>query len=57
MVDLILFPSDFFNIAKVDEDLQKEFEAGDGGVSGLSENQNYEQYFRALYTLFMEETT
>lgn len=27
-------------------------EAGDGGVSGLSENQNYEHYFRALYQCF-----
>lgn len=27
MVDLILFPSDFFDISKVDEDLQKEYDA------------------------------
>ncbi len=27
-------------------------EVGDGGVSGLSENQNYKQYFRALYQCF-----
>ena len=27
MVDLILFPSSFFSITKVDEDLQKEYDA------------------------------
>ncbi len=27
-------------------------EAGDGGVSGLSENQDYEQYYRALFHCF-----
>ena len=27
-------------------------EAGDGEVSGLSDNQDYEQYFRALYQCF-----
>ncbi len=26
MVDLILFPSSFFSITKVDEDLQKEYD-------------------------------
>ena len=30
-------------------------EAGDGEVSGLSDNQDYEQYFRALYQCFKEE--
>jgi hypothetical protein len=32
----------------------KIIEAGDGSVSGLSPNQNIEQYFRALYQAFME---
>jgi hypothetical protein len=27
-------------------------EAGDGSVSGLSENQDYASYFRALYYCF-----
>lgn len=27
MVDMILFPSSYFNASKVDEDLQKEYEA------------------------------
>ncbi|WP_442950781.1 hypothetical protein [Oribacterium sp. WCC10] len=29
-------------------------EAGDGEVSGLSDNQDYEAYFRALYQCFKE---
>ena len=28
-------------------------EAGDGEVSGLSDNQDYEAYFRALYHCFI----
>lgn len=27
MVDLILFPSSYFNVSKVDEDLQDEYDA------------------------------
>ena len=27
MVDMILFPSDYYSVAKVDPDLQKEYEA------------------------------
>ena len=27
MVDLILFPSSYFNVSKVDEDLQSEYDA------------------------------
>ena len=32
----------------------KALEAGDGQVSGLSDYQNAEQYFRTLYYAFME---
>ena len=35
-----------FNLRKEGHEV---IEAGDGSVSGLSENQNAEQYFRALY--------
>ena len=35
--------------AELNDGSFKVIEAGDGSVSGLSENQNAEQYFRALY--------
>ena len=35
--------------AELEDGSWKIIEAGDGSVSGLSENQNYEQYFRTLY--------
>lgn len=50
MVKTILFPSSYFGIRKVDEDLQAEYDAVQR--TGLSENQDYEAYFRALYTCF-----
>lgn len=34
----------------------KVLEAGDGGVSGLSEHQDYSHFFRAIYQCFKEET-
>ena len=57
MVDMILFPSSYFSISKVDyaeleDGSWRIVEAGDGEVSGLSEGQNYEQYFRVLYQCF-----
>ena len=38
--------------AELEDGSWKIIEAGDGGVSGLSDNQDYEQYFRALYHCF-----
>ena len=38
--------------AELDDGSWKIIEAGDGEVSGLSEFQDYEQYFRALYQCF-----
>ena len=38
--------------AELDDGSWRIIEAGDGSVSGLSENQDYEQYFRALYQCF-----
>jgi hypothetical protein len=38
--------------AELEDGSWKVIEAGDGGVSGLSEFQNYEQYYRALYHSF-----
>lgn len=38
--------------AELEDGTWKVIEAGDGGVSGLSEFQDYEQYFRALYQSF-----
>lgn len=38
--------------AELEDGTWKILEAGDGQVSGLSENQNYEQYFRALHQCF-----
>lgn len=43
--------SPFYTIdyAELEDGSWKILEAGDGGVSGLSENQDYGQFFRALY--------
>lgn len=38
--------------AELEDGSWKIIEASDGGVSGLSEFQDYEQYFRALYQCF-----
>lgn len=38
--------------AELEDGSWKIIEAGDGGVSGLSDFQDYEQYFRALYQCF-----
>ena len=38
--------------AELDDGSFKIIEAGDGEVSGLSDNQDYEQYFRALFQCF-----
>ena len=40
------------DFAELEDGTWKIVEAGDGGVSGLSEKQDYEQYFRALYQCF-----
>lgn len=47
-------PSPYFTIdfAELEDGTWRIIEAGDGEVSGLSEGQNYEQYFRALYQCF-----
>ena len=44
-------PSCYYTVdyAELADGTWKVIEAGDGSVSGLSENQNIEQYFRALY--------
>ena len=44
-------PSCYYTVdyAELADGSWKVIEAGDGSVSGLSENQNAEQYFRALY--------
>ena len=44
-------PSCYYTVdyAELEDGTWKVIEAGDGSVSGLSENQNAEQYFRALY--------
>ncbi|MCI8489086.1 MAG: ATP-grasp domain-containing protein [Lachnospiraceae bacterium] len=42
------------DFAELDNGAWKIIEAGDGEVSGLSENQNYEQYFRTLYQCFKQ---
>jgi len=46
--------SDYYTIdyAELTDGTWKIIEAGDGEVSGLSENQDYEQYFRAMYQCF-----
>ncbi len=40
------------DFAELADGTWKIIEAGDGEVSGLSDNQNYEHYFRALYQCF-----
>lgn len=46
--------SPYFTIdfAELENGTWKIIEAGDGGVSGLSDNQDHRQYFRALYQCF-----
>lgn len=41
--------------AELEDGSWRIIEAGDGEVSGLSEFQNYEQYFRALYRWFSDD--
>jgi len=41
--------------AELEDGTWKIIEAGDGQVSGLSENQNFETFFRALYYSFLSE--
>ncbi len=38
--------------AELDDGTWKVIEAGDGSVSGLSENQDYKQFFRTVYYMF-----
>ena len=47
-------PSIYYTVdyAELSDGTWRVIEAGDGSVSGLSENQDYEAYFRALYTCF-----
>jgi len=40
------------DFAELEDGTWRIVEAGDGSVSGLSENQDYEQYFRALFQCF-----
>ncbi len=40
------------DFAELEDGTWRIIEAGDGSVSGLSENQDYNQYFRALYQCF-----
>jgi hypothetical protein len=49
-------PSCYYTVdyAELENGTWKVIEAGDGSVSGLSENQNAEQYFRALYHAWLE---
>ena len=42
------------DFAELEDGTWRIMEAGDGEVSGLSENQDYEQYFRALYQCFKD---
>lgn len=48
-LDSIYYTVDF---AELEDGTWSIMEAGDGSVSGLSENQDYKQYFRALYQCF-----
>lgn len=48
-LDSIYYTIDY---AELDDGTWKIIEAGDGEVSGLSENQDYAQYFRTLYQCF-----
>lgn len=47
-------PGKFYTVdyAELEDGSWKIIEAGDGSVSGLSENQDYEAFFRALYQCF-----
>ena len=47
-------PSIYYTVdyAELSDGSWRIIEAGDGSVSGLSENQDYEAYFKALYTCF-----
>ena len=47
-------PSKYYTVdyAELQDGTWKVIEAGDGSVSGLSENQNIEAYYRALYRCF-----
>jgi hypothetical protein len=49
-----LLPSCYYTVdfAELESGSWTIIEAGDGSVSGLSENQNYDSYFRALYYCF-----
>ena len=42
------------DLTELEDGTWRILEAGDGGVSGLSEEQDYEQYFRALYQCFKD---
>ena len=42
------------DFAELEDGTWRILEAGDGGVSGLSENQDYGQYFRALHQCFKD---
>lgn len=48
-------PSVYYTVdyAELSDGTWRIIEAGDGSVSGLSENQDYEAYFRALHTCFI----
>lgn len=48
-LDSIYYTVDY---AELEDGRWKVVKAGDGGVSGLSEFQDYEQYYRALYHSF-----
>ena len=43
---------DYLRLESTRDGTWKIIKAGDGEVSGLSDNQNYEHYFRALYQCF-----
>ena len=47
-------PSVYYTVdfAELSDGSWKKIEAGDGSVSGLSEGQDYEAYFRTLYHCF-----
>lgn len=47
-------PSIYYTVdyAELSDGTWRVIEAGDGSVSGLSENQDYEAYYRALFTCF-----
>ena len=49
-------PSVFYTVdfAELENGTWKIIEAGDGGVSGLSDGQDYEAFYRALYVCFTQ---